>query len=228
MSLKAHPNCAHYALAELARRKDFLTVSQNVDGLSQRAFHPASTLKLIHGSLSDLRCNEFFCEYTETNNFTDPIVPALALPTDESDPTTTEARRERELDIADETVALPEVSLRDLPRCPKCKTGLLRPGVVWFGELLPKETLRDIEEWIEDDKNIDLVMVIGTSSRVYPAAGYVESARKRGARVAVVNMDPADEPAGGMYPGDWFFRGDASEIVPEILKSVIGEVEIPS
>ncbi|KAF2494831.1 NAD-dependent deacetylase sirtuin-5 [Lophium mytilinum] len=227
MSLKAHPNRAHYALAELARRKDFLTVSQNVDGLSQRASHSPSSLKLVHGSLFNVKCNDFFCEYTETNNFTDPIVPALALPTDESDPTTTEALRARELDISDERVTLPELSLRDLPRCPKCKKGLLRPGVVWFGEMLPKDTLKEIETWMDDSQQIDLIMVIGTSARVYPAAGYVDDARERGAKVAVVNMDPADIPAGGMYDGDWFFQGDASEIVPEILKSVIGEVELP-
>lgn len=151
-------------------------------------------------------------------------MPALALPTDEADPTTTEARLARELDIADENVVLPELALRDLPRCPKCKHGMLRPGVVWFGEMLPKDTLKDIETWLGDeDDHIDLIMVIGTSSRVYPAASYVDDARERGARVAVVNMDRADEPVGGMYAGDWFFQGDASEIVPEILRSVIGD-----
>jgi NAD-dependent SIR2 family protein deacetylase len=92
--------------------------------------------------------------------------------------------------------------------------------------MLPVQTLKEIEDWI-DKSHIDLLMVIGTSARVYPAAGYIEIARGRGARVAVINMDYNDEPAGGMYEDDWFFQGDASEIVPELLKSVIGEIEVP-
>ena len=65
------------------------------------------------------------------------------------------------------------------------------------------------------------MLVIGTSSVVYPAAGYTEDARQKGARVAVINMDPND--AKGLQKGDWFFQGDAAEIVPELLKGVIGE-----
>lgn len=71
---------------------------------------------------------------------------------------------------------------------------------------------------------VDLMLVIGTSSRVWPAAGYVDEARDKGARVAVINMDPDDLPGSGLDYGDWFFQGDAGVIVPEILKSVIGEI----
>lgn len=167
-----------------------------------------------------MKCSNFFCTHRE-RNFTDPIVPALEIPTDESDPTTNEARIKRELDISDESVALPEVSIRDLPQCNVCKKGLLRPGVVWFGEALPQDVLDSIDEFIASCKKIDLIMVIGTSSKVYPAAGYTQLARAKGARVAVINMDAAD--AGKLKNGDWLFQGDAAEIVPEILKEVIGE-----
>ncbi|KAH7135761.1 NAD-dependent deacetylase-like protein sirtuin-5 [Dendryphion nanum] len=224
MALKAKPNPAHYALAELAKKKDFMTLSQNVDGLSPRAGHPDDKLKLLHGSLFDVKCSEFFCKHIEHNNYTDPIVPALAIPTDESDPTTTTARQQKELDISDENVALPELDYRHLPRCPTCQRGLLRPGVVWFGEALPRKVLDDIDEWIKENRAIDLIMVIGTSAKVYPAAGYVDLARNLGARVAVINMDPNDIPAIGLSEGDWFFQGDAAQIVPEILKGVIGEL----
>ncbi|KAF2676060.1 DHS-like NAD/FAD-binding domain-containing protein [Lentithecium fluviatile CBS 122367] len=225
MALKAKPNPAHYALAELARKKeDFITLSQNVDGLSPRAKHPPDQLKLLHGSLFDVKCSDFFCNYVESNNYTDPIVPALAIPTDESDPTTTSALAARELDISDINVDLPELTFSHLPRCPKCKRGLLRPGVVWFGEQLPAKVMRDIEEWMVGGDKIDLIMVIGTSARVYPAAGYVDAARAKGARVAIVNMDKNDVPASGLYKGDWFFEGDAAQIMPEILKGVIGEL----
>ncbi|KAF2139371.1 uncharacterized protein K452DRAFT_289919 [Aplosporella prunicola CBS 121167] len=235
MALKAKPNPAHYALAALAEKKDnFLTLSQNVDGLSQRAGHPQANLHLIHGNLFDLKCSEFFCDYKEENNFKDPVVPALAMPVDESDPTSNNARKAvsdalqekeqgtaaKELDISDEKVQLPELSYRDLPHCPKCKKGLLRPGVVWFGELLPQKTISNIDEFITKSKKIDLILVIGTSSSVYPAAGYVERVRRKGARVAVVNMERTDAVA----EGDWFFQGDAAQIVPQLLKPVIGEV----
>lgn len=69
-------------------------------------------------------------------------------------------------------------------------------------------------------------MVIGTSARVYPAAGYVDHARMKGARVAIINMDPNDVPAGGLQDGDWFFQGDAAQIVPDLLRIMIGDIDL--
>jgi NAD-dependent deacetylase sirtuin 5 len=79
---------------------------------------------------------------------------------------------------------------------------------------------------MSEPEQIDLILVIGTSAKVYPAAGYVDSARMKGARVAIVNMDQNDVPAGGLYKQDWFFQGDAAQIVPELLRGVIGEVDM--
>ncbi|KAI9776877.1 MAG: hypothetical protein M1839_009325 [Geoglossum umbratile] len=234
MALAAKPNRAHYALAELARRKEgFATLSQNVDGLSQRANHPESQLHLLHGSLFDVKCTSFYCNYVGSD-FSDPIAPALAIPAGRAAPNheatdslyTTLGTAD--LDISDPTTTLPAIPLTALPHCPSCKTGLLRPGVVWFGEPLPGPTIGAIEAWIATAPTIDLILVIGTSSRVYPAAGYVDHARAKGARVAVVNTERGDAPKGGLGGGDWFFQGDAGVVVPEILKAVIGEVEVPS
>ena len=132
------------------------------------------------------------------------------------------SRESKELDISDDRVSIPNLQVEDLPQCPKCGNGLLRPGVVWFGEMLPEKIVDAIETFIVESEKIDLILVIGTSSKVYPAAGYVDKARSKGARVAVVNMDRADAPGGmnGLHEGDWFFQGDAGVIVPEILKSV--------
>ncbi|KAI4721411.1 SIR2 family histone deacetylase [Aureobasidium sp. EXF-10727] len=233
MALKAKPNRAHLALAELARKHPgFIALSQNVDGLSQRAKHPADKLQLLHGSLFNVKCTSFYCSY-HAENFVDPIVPALSIPRDESDPTTKEARHavtqsHKEVDIADAQVHLPAVQVSDLPKCPECHQGLLRPGVVWFGESLPSKVLNTVDSFINDSTKIDLILVIGTSASVYPAAGYVDEARAKGARVAVINADRADEPAGGLTDNDWFFEGDAAQIVPDILKPIIGEVEQPT
>ena len=273
MALNAKPNRAHLALAELAnRRAGFLTLSQNVDGLSPRAGHPAKQLKLLHGSLYDIKC--FNCDYIRRDDFSDPVAPVLAMPDDaskmheslraqsrqkiavglsdaiekraaeiraatatgsegcpETKPTTgisqTASTKKPILikgaDISDINVPIAKISAEELPHCPKCKTGLLRPGVVWFGEALPEDVIESIDEWIRSTPKIDLMLVIGTSSKVYPAAGYTEVARRKGARVAVINMDEGD--AFGLKTGDWFFQGDAGEIVPEILKSVIGEIK---
>ncbi|KAI5274903.1 SIR2 family histone deacetylase [Aureobasidium subglaciale] len=229
MALKASPNRAHLALAELARRNpDFMTLSQNVDGLSQRAKHAPEKLQLLHGSLFNVKCTSFYCSY-HAENFTDPIVPALAIPFDGSDPTTKDALEERkEMDISDADVRLPSLKMTDLPKCPECHQGLLRPGVVWFGESLPSKVLNTVDTFINDSSKIDLILVIGTSARVYPAAGYVDDARAKGARVAVINADAEDIPAGGLGDKDWFFEGDAAQIVPNILRSVIGEIEQPT
>lgn len=273
MALNAQPNRAHLALAELAKRNSsFLTLSQNVDGLSPRAGHPTKQLKLLHGSLFDIKC--FNCDYVRTDDFSDPIAPVLAMPEDPNDmhdslqaqsrkvtavglniaiekkatemratqttdsKTASDSQTSSQItqaaltekpvllkgaDISNINVPIPKISPEELPHCPQCQKGLLRPGVVWFGESLPEDVMESIDEWIGSTHKVDLMLVIGTSSKVYPAAGYTEIARRKGARVAVINMDAED--AFGLRRGDWFFQGDAGEIVPEILKSVIGEIE---
>ena len=188
-------------------------------GLSQRAGHPLSQLHLLHGSLFDIRCTDFYCDYAAQNDFTDPVTPALAIPTAGDD-----SGNGKSLDISDVQVPLKDLTPEDLPHCPKCKTGILRPGVVWFGEPLPSATLDIVDDWCEQPERIDLILVIGTSAKVYPAAEYVDIARAKGAKVAVINMNADDIPANGLEEGDWFFEGDAGIIVPDILKSVIGEI----
>jgi NAD-dependent SIR2 family protein deacetylase len=66
------------------------------------------------------------------------------------------------------------VPLENLPPCPKCRKNILRPGVVWFGESLPEDVLGAADAYINDLESIDIVMVIGTSARVWPAAGYID------------------------------------------------------
>jgi NAD-dependent SIR2 family protein deacetylase len=181
----------------------------------------------------------------EQDNFKDPIVPALDIPREGLTPrpsdvdktgeeagrslsdilhrANTAAHKSKELDISDDRVEIPQLKVEDLPQCPKCGTGLLRPGVVWFGEMLPESTIDAVDNFIEESEKIDLILVIGTSAKVYPAAAYVDRARTKGARVAVVNMDRADTPGGrnGLAKGDWFFEGDAGVILPQILRSTI-------
>ena len=69
------------------------------------------------------------------------------------------------------------------PRCTDC-AGHLRPGVVWFGEALPADAWNAARWAVEA---CDLLLVIGTSGLVHPAAGLPRIAKRNGARVIEIN-----------------------------------------
>jgi NAD-dependent deacetylase len=97
--------------------------------------------------------------------------------------------------------------------CPQCAaTGQVRPDIVWFGEM-PYEMER-IEEALRE---CDLFVSIGTSGAVYPAAGFVQTARYCGARTLEMNLDPSQ--------GSIFFEesrmGKASELVPPFVDELL-------
>ncbi|KAG6010903.1 hypothetical protein E4U21_002573 [Claviceps maximensis] len=216
--LRARPNAAHRALAALAKvNPNFLCLTQNVDNLSQRADHPPAQLCTLHGSLFDIKCTTEDCDWVERGNLDDPFCPALAAASE--DPP-----EGKPLPLLDPYHRIKHVSEEDLPKCPKCKTGLQRPGVVWFGEDLDSDMLDRINHWINDEK-IDLMLVVGTSAQVYPAAGYVSRARLHGARI--VNINPEAESEAELYkiqPGDFAFGQDAAESLPKLLEPIIGKL----
>lgn len=72
------------------------------------------------------------------------------------------------------------------PRCAKCET-LIRPDVVLFGEMLPQDVLLESAKAIGD---CDLLLSIGSSLQVYPAADFPIRAKMRGAKLVIINMDP--------------------------------------
>jgi len=104
----------------------------------------------------------------------------------------------------DRRVPLPELP----PRC--SGGGLLRPAVVWFGESLPEPALRAA---FDAGESAAVVLVIGTSSVVYPAAAIAPAARPRGAFVVEVN--PFETPLTALAHAS--FRGPAGEIVPSLV-----------
>ncbi len=91
-----------------------------------------------------------------------------------------------------------------LPHCPACNA-LLRPDIVWFGEI-PYE-LERIEEQI---RNCELFIVIGTSGSVYPAAGFVMTARYYGAKTLGFNLE---RPLNSLF-FDEFTPGKTGETLP--------------
>jgi NAD-dependent deacetylase len=69
------------------------------------------------------------------------------------------------------------------PSCARCGN-LVRPGVVWFGEMLPVQAIDAAERAA---RGCDVALIVGTSGAVWPAAGLAAAARRNGAFVAIVN-----------------------------------------
>ena len=97
------------------------------------------------------------------------------------------------------------------PRCAACG-GLLRPGVVWFGEALPPGPSGAAMEMLS---RCEVLIVAGTSAVVAPASGYAAVAKRRGARVIEVNPD--ETPVSAIC--DATFRGKSGEVLPALLDS---------
>ena len=101
----------------------------------------------------------------------------------------------------------------DGAECPSCGTaGQVRPDIVWFGEMPYEMELID-----EALQRCDLFVSIGTSGAVYPAAGFVQTARYCGARTLEINLEPSQ--------GSLFFEerryGRAGELVPAWVEELL-------
>jgi NAD-dependent deacetylase len=173
--LRCQPNAGHRSIAELARRVPRLTlITQNVDGLHERAGSPA--VLSLHGSLHRAFCVD--CGQTH--------------PLPDAPP-----------ELADGGDRLPP------PRCGNCG-GLVRPGVVWFGEPLP------VDAWQAADAasaDCDLLLAVGTSSLVYPAAELPLKAADQGA--LVVQINPAVTSLNAVAGIN--LRGTAAQILPALV-----------
>ncbi|KAM5348696.1 hypothetical protein ACJ41O_008520 [Fusarium nematophilum] len=219
MSLTAEPNPAHHALAALAQKnKDFICLTQNVDNLSQRAGHPQDQLRALHGSLFDIKCSNARCDWIQRGNYDDPLFPAIAQASEDVEPG-------KPFPLLDPFHQLDHIPEDEIPKCPECGTGLQRPGVVWFGESLDGGMMYDVDLWLVQGK-LDLMLVVGTSAKVWPAAGYIFKAKERGARIAVINPEAETyEEMLKLRPGDFAFGQDAAEILPTLLEPVIGKLQ---
>lgn len=173
------PNAGHRALAAIEERLGdrLLLVTQNVDGLHQRA--GSKRVIEIHGSLFRTKCSGCDLE-----------------PFDD------------------------EVSYlgRTLPRCDRCemrgRSALLRPDIVWFGEMLDPSHLQAIDSFMRRSAGAPFVFVaIGTSGAVWPAAGLVNLAREVGATTILVNAEPAENTERFHR----FVQGRSAEVLPALL-----------
>jgi len=102
-----------------------------------------------------------------------------------------------------------DVPISILPSCLQCGA-LLRPHIVWFGESL---FAADLQQCSKVLRNCDILLVIGTSGVVYPAAGFAAVAKESGTFVAEINLDPTPQS----LLVDVSLQGRAKDLVPLLL-----------
>lgn len=167
MIAKVAPNAGHFAIAAFQQRHPgrMTVVTQNVDGLHQRAGSPG--VLALHGNIADDRWLD------APGACCDAQAPQAGTP----------------------------------PRCGTCGN-LRRPAVVWFGEMLPAAELAGAEDAAAE---CDVMLVVGTSGVVYPAAGL---ARGTPGRVVIVNPGPTDLDDAA----DAVLAGTAAGLLPLLLE----------
>jgi len=177
LTLKAKPNAVHYAIAELQRmgRLDSV-ITQNIDGLHQKAGSPDDRVFELHGNMQWVVCLGCGKRY--------PLEEIKAR-----------------LDKGEE-----------IPDCEACQ-GILKPEVVFFGELLPQRVLSEASY---RSANCDLFLVIGSSLVVYPAAHMPIYAVSGGARLVIINLSPTPMD----HRATVLIRAKAGEVMPKIIKRV--------
>ena len=170
----AEPNGGHRSLVELERAGRLRAiVTQNVDGLHQKAGSDPSRVIEVHGCIRDTAC--LSCGDRR------PMAETL------------DRVRNGEED----------------PPCHACG-GILKSATISFGQSLEPDVIAAAEEAALD---CDLMLAIGTTLGVYPAAGLVPLAKRRGAAIVIVNADPTpyDDIAAAVL------RGSISEVLPALI-----------
>lgn len=151
--LASEPNNGHHALAKLQEiNKNTIIVTQNVDGLQERA--GGKNIFEIHGSIFDLKCTGLCGDPKK-----DGVIGRLTGP------------------------FLGNEESEDPYRHKGCG-GLLRPGVVFFGDNLPYQVYAEAQY---ASKKADIILIVGTSAEVYPAT---ELARIHDSSVILVEINP--------------------------------------
>lgn len=170
----AQPNPGHQALVDLERQGRLVAVvTQNIDGLHQRAGNDPALVIEVHGTMHRVVC--WSCG-----------------------------------DEASMQVALDRVRAgEEDPHCKHCG-GILKSATISFGQSLDPDTIVRAEMAA---LSCDLLLAVGTSLGVHPAAGLVPLAREAGADVVIVNAEPTpyDDIAAAVV------RGSISEVLPSLL-----------
>jgi NAD-dependent deacetylase len=105
-----------------------------------------------------------------------------------------------------------------IPACGRCQAAgqfaPLRPHIVWFGEMLDPADLGRVQAFLAASAGHRLVfLAVGTSGVVFPAAGFVQAAKRLGAETWLVNAEPPDNV--GHF--EHFVQGASAQLLPSLL-----------
>lgn len=197
---RTQPNAGHHALASFSQDHPGVlrVVTQNVDDLHQRA-GSLDTIALHGHLLADRWLDR--CPRAGRGG----VAQAGGGPERDAD-----GRTDRRT-FAGAACAPATAQPGQPPRCADCGN-LLRPDVVWFGEMLPLDAMQAAQRLVDQCR---VLLVVGTSGAVWPAAGLAERGRRQGAFVLIVNPEPSeiDDQA------HLLLRGTAAGLLPTLLAS---------
>lgn len=169
----ALPNAAHRSLARLdAGGQLHRLVTQNVDGLHQRAGSP--DVVELHGSISEVACLDCGAHYSRSS---------IQRVLEAQNPGFAGAFASAAAD-GDANVEARDVATFVVPACERC-AGVLKPGVVFFGEGVPRDRVEEARSALE---GADAMLVIGSSLMVYSGYRICEWAASMGKPIAAINL----------------------------------------
>ena len=174
-------------------------MTQNVDNLHRRS--GTKNIIKLHGDILSVRCHGCKSNYINEDS---PIDESFNKYEDFIDDFLDPKNQSNLSDIDLKNPILP------LKFCPKCNSiQRIRPNIVWFGESLDENVLSKCYEKIEI---CDLYIIIGTSSVVYPAAGFVDQVAENGRKAAIAEINLQNECEG--YDHILRINGKSGEILP--------------
>jgi NAD-dependent deacetylase len=115
-----------------------------------------------------------------------------------------------------------QIDLNNPPSLRNCAAcgALVRPGVVWFGEALPPDAWHAAEHAVG---RCDVLLVVGTSALVYPAAGLIALAKSAHAKIIGVNT----QSSGASHLADIELLGPAAQVIPRLFDVEIATLPAP-
>lgn len=181
---RAVPNAAHYALVQLERQDRVrLLVTQNVDRLHQKA--GSQNVIDLHGQLAWVAC--LGCraqiERVRVQEWLALHNPNISMLSGSSLEGPHGEQPERALAPDGDAQLEVDVSSLRVPPCPSCG-GMLKPDVVFFGETVPPQKVRDSYAALEE---ADAVLVVGSSLAVFSGYRFVRRAAQLSKPIVVVN-----------------------------------------
>lgn len=204
---KAEPNAGHYAIAEMQTIfPEVIVLTQNIDGLHQRA--GSNFVLELHGDLFRMKG---FCDpdlHSQERPLHCPVCKGCTRPREHWNP-----------EFRETIVEFVPISSDIAPTCPHCG-GALRPDIVWFDEPLDPYVLDAAWNIAE---GCDVLLVVGASLQVQPAAGIPWRAAYKGVKVIEINPEPAE------VTGFWAARVKlpGALALPNLVKKVLEMKALP-